>query len=815
MPRNALPPVLLFVFVIFVFMLPVFKSPDLIPFGYTDFAHIMGIWKHTREALAQGIVPTWTTQVVAGYPWIHNTGATLMYPLNWPLLLFGPWPSFVTLIYALHLFIACLGVYAFLRLLSLSRAIACAGAIGLVFGRTYFIRIVSGEPTYLSGLAWIPWFFWAFEAAIQRRSFGLFALAGAITAMPILCGMPEQAVFIGHLALPYLIFRLRMEADLSGKWKFGFKASILYLVSATLMALPQALPLLTLFFDGPRQSAGLITENIQNAFPPYYLFLYFFPDVFGNPLDHTYWGIVSSIWGPYPYIGVALSIAAVWYVFHKDPDTGMYKPFFVGMFITVFLLVMGGHSPVFRWAQKIDPFFVMFRGPWKLIHLLDFSVLVLGALGLEQMTRRVSNSIHLISSDQVKKAVLAGMVLLALASVAAAVFSNPLEQAATGYAKKIVNYIYYEAHRGRSRPVEEYYARIPKVYKSVGSAFCKSSALILIFVTLMAAARKISLKVPVPYCVLCFSLVDLWLVNATYVRPGNLKDYAPESMLVRHIQETIGLDRVNGFTGPWSRVAQYWYGVPNAGGAVSIDTFEYPKFVVRFEKGRSIHQIGGVNYFTNFEHPFYNLLGIRYVLTETPIQSPSHRLVMVDENAPVHRQVDYMDRLFVQKAKVYLYENTRRFPRMFLATSVYVSPPDKVLDRMEDLGESLRSVAVISDTVPAAAWPAGSFTYRAVEYRYQRASFEVSSDSGGFLVLTDQMRPGWRAEMDGRRVPLIKTDYLFRGLVLPPGNHRVTFKYRPPEVYAGVAAGVLGVFWTGGWLMADRRDRKRKERQND
>ena len=39
--------------------------------------------------------------------------------------------------------------------------------------------------------------------------------------------------------------------------------------------------------------------------------------------------------------------------------------------------------------------------------------------------------------------------------------------------------------------------------------------------------------------------------------------------------------------------------------------------------------------------------------------------------------------------------------------------------------------------------------------------------------------PGWIAEIDGKPAPVLRADVLFRGVEVPPGEHRVVFRYAP------------------------------------
>lgn len=60
-----------------------------------------------------------------------------------------------------------------------------------------------------------------------------------------------------------------------------------------------------------------------------------------------------------------------------------------------------------------------------------------------------------------------------------------------------------------------------------------------------------------------------------------------------------------------------------------------------------------------------------------------------------------------------------------------------------------------------------------------RVEAVATSAEGGLLVLHDIYYPGWFAEVDGKPTPILRADQLFRAVEVPPGTHRVTFRFTP------------------------------------
>ena len=63
----------------------------------------------------------------------------------------------------------------------------------------------------------------------------------------------------------------------------------------------------------------------------------------------------------------------------------------------------------------------------------------------------------------------------------------------------------------------------------------------------------------------------------------------------------------------------------------------------------------------------------------------------------------------------------------------------------------------------------------------------------GLLVLRDSWYPGWMAIVEGKKVPILRVNGCFRGVIVPAGEHKIRFLYRPILVYASGAVSLLTV----------------------
>jgi hypothetical protein len=118
--------------------------------------------------------------------------------------------------------------------------------------------------------------------------------------------------------------------------------------------------------------------------------------------------------------------------------------------------------------------------------------------------------------------------------------------------------------------------------------------------------------------------------------------------------------------------------------------------------------------------------------------------------------------------------------------------------------------AIGSATPPA---PPGAASRIAITRETQdELVIEATSSSDGFLLLADTYYPGWRAELDGRPVPIHRANLSVRAVQLPKGTHAVRFTYEPPGFARGraisaVAVSLLLVWAAAALYVAGRRSR--------
>lgn len=118
-----------------------------------------------------------------------------------------------------------------------------------------------------------------------------------------------------------------------------------------------------------------------------------------------------------------------------------------------------------------------------------------------------------------------------------------------------------------------------------------------------------------------------------------------------------------------------------------------------------------------------------------------------------------------------------RFHTTYLYKNLNALPRSWVQSEMTSLGEGILSIPALKSI---------------------RANRIILDAQGpGLLVLSEIYYPGWRVSVDGRSSEVVPVYGVFRGVVLPAGEHEVVFQFTPLSFFTGMSISLVTLFLTG------------------
>ena len=85
------------------------------------------------------------------------------------------------------------------------------------------------------------------------------------------------------------------------------------------------------------------------------------------------------------------------------------------------------------------------------------------------------------------------------------------------------------------------------------------------------------------------------------------------------------------------------------------------------------------------------------------------------------------------------------------------------------------------------------------DYHPKYIRLEADAKTNAVLLFNDRTGADWRARIDGHSVPMLRCNYIMRGVYLTPGHHSVEFRFEPSlkSLHISVSAIVIGTILAG------------------
>jgi hypothetical protein len=150
-------------------------------------------------------------------------------------------------------------------------------------------------------------------------------------------------------------------------------------------------------------------------------------------------------------------------------------------------------------------------------------------------------------------------------------------------------------------------------------------------------------------------------------------------------------------------------------------------------------------------NPFLNLMNVKYIIFRQP-------------GKPVGSAV-----------------NSRYMPRAFIASGYEILAEDKIIERIKDSTFDYRNTVILQESVPGFTPDkrSDSSAGTALVEKYTPNGYVIKADleRPGFLVISDNYYPAWKASVNGTEQKIYRANYTIQAVPLESGSHTVEIFY--------------------------------------
>ncbi len=159
-----------------------------------------------------------------------------------------------------------------------------------------------------------------------------------------------------------------------------------------------------------------------------------------------------------------------------------------------------------------------------------------------------------------------------------------------------------------------------------------------------------------------------------------------------------------------------------------------------------------------------------------------------------------------------LFEFTGALPRVKLYSTWEVNTNDEAtLKTLTSANFDPQKTVLVSNPLPAGV-PADSSgdnsgTVDFTSYSPKDIVFSAQATVPSILLLNDRFDPNWSVTVDGKPAPLLRCNYIMRGVYLMPGSHTVEFQFSFPHkpLYVTLTAMGTGILLCGFLYFSTRK----------
>lgn len=668
--------------------------------------------------------PLWNPYNFGGTPLLANFQTAAFYPLN-ILFFILPFTFAWSFLVILQLLLAGLFMYAYLIHIKLNKWACFLGAF--VFSFSGFSIAWLEWNTIGHTALWMPLILLSIDKLVVNvKGKKQFAWLGVFLFSLV------SSFFAGHLQTFFYLYLISLVYFFARWVQVGKQKNILllFIILNSLFIIitsMQWIPSLQFISESARSVDQVDWQKDGWFIPIQNLIQFIVPDFFGNPTTLNYWGVWNYV-EFIGYIGILPLLMAMFALFfRRDKKTLFFGTFFL---LSLIFSVQNSLSKI-PFALNLP--FISTAQPTRLLFITDFSLAVLCALGLDYFFRN-------------KKGILYPLAFVAL------IFLGSWAYIGYGFGNIAVENISV-AKRNIFLPTI--------IFTSVS---------ILLFS--LWKYKKINKHVIlIAYIMMIgISIFDV-LRFANKFTPFTKKEYLfPQTQIISFLQKQPGHFRImttdDRILPPnFSTI----YKIQSIDGYDPLYLRRYGELIAVSERGKpDISPPFGFNRIITphiYDSKIIDLLGVKYVLSLSDIDSPKLKKVFQEGQTRVYENIDVLPRAFFVNRirKIYVENKEEAIKEMFKEDFDMIETA--IIDSSYDPSKVLE--------LPSLPYVIGKAEI--LKYEENVINIKTENEGKGFLVLTDAYYPSWHAKIDGIETEIYRTNYNFRGVIVPKGEHIIEF----------------------------------------
>lgn len=733
---------------------------------------------------ATGEFAQWNPLILGGIPYAAAGGAGDVFYPTFILRLLLPVDVALTWSFLLHIFLAGLFTFGFVRALGFAFWPALFAGVAYMMSGQVASLVSPGHDgkIYVSALA--PLLLWMIVRAVRDGRAWAWGMIALVTGLAILTPHNQMVYYLALLCIPFTIWialrggeeRLPTPVAARRVLMAGAAAAVGIGIAAL-----QFFPFYAYLDYGARGVARGYEYATSYSMPPEEMLNFYLPE---------FSGILSAYWGRNffklhsEYVGAVVLLVAGLAFGAVGRRKHLWFWGITGLVAT--LVALGGHTPFYR-LWYLLPMMKVVRAPAMIFFIAQLAIAVFAAIGVERLLTQGAKRGYLFGWI--------GLGVLMLILAGGGVLTSIAQSLATP---------------DRYGFVQE---NSPAL---IGGAVRSFLFVALAVAAIWAGATGRISRMAVAAALVALAAADLWTVERRYFRfsPPASVVYASDPAIeyLQRLEEPgrVMILDVAGGGGPDPVLhgdAHVIHGIRAVTGHVGT---EFQRWVELVGDKSPYPAVPPPNL---LKREFRRLTNTRFWLTDAELppehpQLPGMRLIR--RVGPVRN---------ASGNEVWLYEFAERNPAAWV-TPMYTEAPAEairatVLNPSFDVGRAAlfdSSDAVQGQSVSNAP-PALDLAAR-VQYvspREIRVDLSGPAPEGSALVLSENWYPGWTAVVDGRPAAVARADYAFIGIPLTAGARRVELSFTDPVYVRGRLITLIALALTAaliiGGLVVERRRR--------